>query len=177
MEETFDRDHLIRIARHATTDVFNTMLGLPIEPLEAYVETEPPVAATGILSLIGFAGTWVGNGSFFCSAAMACSIADALLMAEHATVDEEVLDAMAEMTNMILGNVKTELEEALGPMLLSIPTVLHGRNFVKRSMGKRDWIVIPFNCKNERFEIQICMAPNPNPDGLRYALRPYGVHA
>jgi chemotaxis protein CheX len=177
MEETFDRNQLVRIARHATKDVFGTMLGMEIEPLEAYAESEPPVAAAGILSLIGFAGTWVGNGSFFCTAAMACSIADALLMAEHHTVDEEVLDAMAEMTNMILGNVKTELEAVLGPMLLSIPTVLYGRNFVKRSMGKREWIVIPFNCKEERFEIQICMAPNPNPEALRNCLRPYGVHA
>lgn len=177
MEDTFDRDKLVRIARHATTDVFNTMLGMEIEPLEAYAESEPPVAAAGILSLIGFAGTWVGNGSFFCTASMACTIADALLMAEHHTVDEEVLDAMAEMTNMILGNVKTELEELLGPMLLSIPTVLYGRNFVKRSMGKREWVVIPFNFKEERVEIQICMAPNPNPEGLRNCLRPYGVHA
>jgi chemotaxis protein CheX len=163
MEEKFDHDRLVRIARQATTDVFGTMLGMEIVPLDAYCETEPPVAAAGILSLIGFAGTWVGN--------------DALLMAEHHTVDEEVLDAMAEMTNMILGNVKTELEEVVGPMLLSIPTVLYGRNFVKRSMGKREWVVIPFNCKEERIEIQICMAPNPNPDGLRQCLRPYGVHA
>ena len=177
MEEKIDRDHLVAIARHATTDVFGTMLGMEIEALEAYAETEPPVASAGILSLIGFAGTWVGNGSFFCTAPMACAIADALLMAEHHTVDEEVLDAMAEMTNMILGNVKTELEAVVGPMLLSIPTVLYGRNFVKRSMGKREWIVIPFNCKDERFEIQICMAPNPNPEGLRSCLRPYGVHA
>jgi len=177
MEETFDRDKLVRIARHATTEVFTTMLGMEIEPLDAYAESEPPVAAAGILSLIGFAGTWVGNGSFFCTAPMACAMADALLMAEHHTVDEEVLDAMAEMTNMILGNVKTELEEILGPMLLSIPTVLYGRNFVKRSMGKREWVVIPFNYKEERIEIQICMTPNPNPDGLRNCLRPYGVHA
>ena len=54
MEEKIDRDHLVAIARHATTDVFGTMLGMEIEPLEAYAETEPPVAAAGILSLIGF---------------------------------------------------------------------------------------------------------------------------
>jgi CheY-specific phosphatase CheX len=69
---------------------------------------------------------------------------------------------VGEMTNMILGNVKTELEELLGPMFLSIPTVIYGRNFIKRSVGKREWLVVPFEMDNERLEIQICLAQNPN---------------
>lgn len=177
MEEKFDRDMLVQIARTAVTDVFGTMLGMDLELLDAYAETEPPAASVGILSLIGFAGPWIGTGSFFCSGTMGCQIADALLMSEHSVVDEEVLDAMAEMANMILGNVKTSLEETLGPMLLSIPTVLYGRNFIRRSMGKREWIVVPFNSGNERLEIQICMTPNPDPESARHVLRPYGVHA
>ena len=40
-----------------------------------------------------------------------------------------MLDAVAEVTNMIIGNVKTVLESRLGAMGLSTPTVIYGRNF------------------------------------------------
>lgn len=177
MEQSFDRDQLTDLTRRATMDVFGTMLGMELTALEAYVEAEPPPASQGILALIGFAGTWIGTGSIYCSSSMACRIADNLLMATHTAVEEEVLDAIAEMTNMILGNVKTELEESLGPMLLSIPTVLYGRNFIKRSLGKREWVVVPFECEGERFEVQICMAPNHSHDTVRPGFqRPFGVH-
>jgi len=177
MEQNVDNDRLIDMARRATTDVFVTMLGMEVTPLKAYVEAEPPPATAGILGLIGFAGKWIGTGSIYCSSAMACRIADNLLMSTHVAVEEEVLDAIAEMANMILGNVKTELEESLGPMLLSIPTVLYGRNFIKRSLGKREWVVIPFESGDERFEVQICMAPNHSHDSMRPGFsRPFGVH-
>ena len=52
-----------------------------------------------------------------------------MLMTEASAVNEEVLDAMAELTNMVIGNVKTKLESQLGPLGLSIPTVVYGRNF------------------------------------------------
>ena len=44
-----------------------------------------------------------------------------MLMAEYLAVDGDVLDAVAEVANMILGNVKTTLERSLGSMGMSIP--------------------------------------------------------
>jgi chemotaxis protein CheX len=59
---------------------------------------------------------------------------------------------------MILGNVKTSLEERIGPMGLSIPTVIYGRNFSSRTVGKQEWTVVPFDCYGERLEVQLCLA-------------------
>jgi chemotaxis protein CheX len=59
-----------------------------------------------------------------------------MLLAEDSSVSEEVLDAIAEVTNMIIGHVKSSLERHLGPLGLSIPTVVFGRNFKpKRGSG------------------------------------------
>ncbi len=143
--------------RAATDEVFATMLGLQLEAGKAGVE---PVAAgptDGVVSLIGFAGALVGTGCVWCGAPLACRLAGALLMAEPApeAVNEEVLDAIAELTNMIIGNVKTALEERAGPMGLSIPTVVFGRNFTTRMAGKEDWIVMPFRCGGEPLEIRV----------------------
>ena len=97
-----------------------------------------------MVSLIGLAGSWVGTGSLACSANCAAKIASALLMTPYTAIDEDVLDAVAEVTNMIIGNVKTALESRLGAMGLSTPTVIYGSNFQTRSSGSQEWTVVPF---------------------------------
>ncbi len=84
-----------------------------------------------------------------------------MLMAEHAAVNEEVLDAMGETANMIIGNVKTVLEEKLGTLVLGLPTVIYGRNYRARSSGVRDWLVTPFRCGEETMDVQFFLAPSP----------------
>ena len=100
------------------------------------MEKEEAVPSSGVVSLIGLAGAWVGSGSLACSASCAAKIASALLMTPYTAIDEDVLDAVAEVTNMIIGNVKTALESRLGAMGLSTPTVIYGRNFQTRSSGQ-----------------------------------------
>jgi chemotaxis protein CheX len=102
----------------------------------------------------------VGSGSLACSAGCAAKIASALLMAPYAAIDEDVLDAVAEVTNMIIGNVKTALESKLGAMGLSTPTVIYGRNFQTRSSGTQEWTVVPFALGEDRMCVQVCIAPN-----------------
>ena len=52
-------------------------------------------------------------------------------------MNEEVLDAMAQLTNMIVGSVKVELESKLGPLGLSVPTVVYGRISKPRPLARR----------------------------------------
>jgi len=105
-----------------------------------------------------------------CSVAFACKMSSQFLMAEYETINEDVLDAVAEITNMIIGNVKTVVEEKVGSMGLSTPTVIFGRNFQTRSARSREWTVVPFTCGEERMFIQMCLAPNK--DTERKTMRP-----
>src|SRR5437899_4071551 len=108
---TPDHDHLVRIVRDSTLDVFSTMLNnIDLEQADAYMDGGAPPTSDGILAFVGLAGTWVGTGSVACSAAFACKLSSQFLMTQYHSVDEEVLDAVAEVTNMIIGNVKTRLE-------------------------------------------------------------------
>jgi chemotaxis protein CheX len=178
--EKFDQEKLIGIVCKATQDVFSTMLGMELTPQAAYVDrTTTPEPTQGVVALIGFAGSWVGTGMYTCSADMACKLSAAMLMCEYEAVNEEVLDAVAEVTNMVLGNVKTELEAELGPMGLSIPTVIFGRNFTTRSLGKQEWTVVPFLFEAERVEISLCLMPDRDrgADAVKPGFsRPFGVH-
>jgi chemotaxis protein CheX len=146
----------------ATDEVFSTMLSLKLKPGEVYVEKEEKVPASGVVSLIGLAGPWVGTGSVSCTAQFACRIAGQMLMTEYPAICEDVLDAVAEITNMIIGNVKTTLENRLGGMGLSTPTVIYGRNFQTRSARNQEWTVVPFEWDGDQMCVQVCIAPNPD---------------
>ncbi len=151
---------IIRCISQASANVFATMLGVDIRQGESSVENGSPDANDGVVSLIGLAGSWTGAGSITCSPALACRVCSQMLMTETAAVNEEVLDAVAELTNMIIGSVKNDLEEHLGPLGLSIPTVVFGRNFRTRSAGNSEWVAVRFYWDDECLLVKLCIARN-----------------
>jgi len=151
---------IVQSINSAASNVFATMLGGELGPGADSVALGTPEPTDGVVSFIGIAGTWAGTGSLTCSSNMACAICSQLLMAEISSVNEEVLDAVAELTNMIIGGVKTDLENYLGPLGLSIPTVVFGRNFRTRSVGSTEWIVVNFPWNGEVLSVKFSLAPN-----------------
>lgn len=154
-----DKNRLVESIVIAVEEVFSTMLDMQVERGEEYVITSIAESEEGVVSLIGMAGAWAGTGSIACSPAFACKMSSQMLMVEYPAVDDEVLDAVAEVTNMVMGNVKTRLEEILGPMGLSIPTVVYGRNFTTHTVKAEEWIVVPFRFEDQRMEVKLCLTP------------------
>src|SRR5438132_1364054 len=115
---------LVDYISQSTANVFSTMLGTELGPGEASIDHGIPEVNEGIVSFIGLAGAWAGTGSIVCSPTVACRICSLLLMTETSSVDADVLDAVAELTNMIVGSVTNELEPHIGPLGLSIPTLV-----------------------------------------------------
>jgi CheY-specific phosphatase CheX len=69
--QTISQEELVHAIRTATEEVFTTMLTLNITAGEVFVEKEEAVPSSGVVSLIGLAGSWVGSGSLACSAGCA----------------------------------------------------------------------------------------------------------
>jgi chemotaxis protein CheX len=174
--ETIEYQNIVKIIEAATDSVFSTMLNLPADPQPMRRESGDPAPVDGITAMVGIGGTWTGMGQIQCSAEFARQLAGALLMTEYATVDAEVLDAIAELTNMIIGNVKTHLEERLGPLGLGIPAVIYGRNYQARTGGAHDWTVVPFRSNGETMVIRFCLMPTPTATRMHPA-RPEPAHA
>jgi chemotaxis protein CheX len=151
---------MVDLIRQSTANVFSTMLGVELSPGEAVIENGTPEANDGVVSFIGLAGAWVGTGSVSCSPALACRVCSLMLMMESTAVDEDVLDAVAELTNMIVGSVKNDLEPHLGPLGLSIPTVVFGRNFKTKSAGTTEWTVVRFPWDADVLVVKLCLSPN-----------------
>src|SRR5258708_29158878 len=104
---SIDHDLLTKTVRESTAEVFSTMLGIELEQGDAFVTKSPAAAGGGVLAFIGLAGRWVGTGSVSVSGALACHLSSRFLTSDYRSVDGDVLDAMGELTNMIIGNVKT----------------------------------------------------------------------
>jgi chemotaxis protein CheX len=151
---------MVESISQSAANVFSTMLGAELAPGEATVETGTPDTNDGVVSFIGLAGAWAGTGSVTCSPVLACRICSLMLMMESTGIDEDVLDAVAELTNMIIGNVKNDLEQHLGTLGLSLPTVVFGRNFKTKSAGTHEWTVVRFPWEGETLVVKLCLSPS-----------------
>jgi chemotaxis protein CheX len=99
--------------------------------------TYPRPATPGLIALVGITGEWNGSGAF-CRSPMLASLVGSRMLGKdfdmlRPTVDEDVLDAVDEVTNMTFGSVKNILEQIAGPFAIGVPTVIYGRNFEFRS--------------------------------------------
>jgi chemotaxis protein CheX len=154
------KEFIVESINQSTVEVFSTMLNVEIAPGAVSDEGETSAASCEVVSFVGLAGPWAGAGSLSCSAALACRVCASMLMMEATMVNEDVLDAVAELTNMIIGNVKTTLESQLGPLGLSIPTVVYGRNFKTKTAGTAEWIVVCFPWEDDVLTVKLCITPH-----------------
>jgi chemotaxis protein CheX len=64
---------------------------------------------------------------------------------------------------MIIGNVKTFFEERLGPLGLTVPTVIFGRNYQTRSAGVKNWVLVRLHSGEEAMDVNFCLMPSRVP--------------
>ena len=158
-------EEIAAIIGTTTENVFATMLGLEVQAGPVDAQSKLTQEDGKVVCLVSFTGQWNGSGSISCSALLACAISGKLLMSEYEAVNDEVLDAMGEMANMIIGNFKDEAAAALGALSLGTPTVIYGNNFQTRNWNGQSWIAVPFCCEGERFEVKICLVPSQDKAG------------
>lgn len=136
---------------------------LELEVQHTGVADEDKAPDHGIVSLVGITGEWGGSGVFSCTPVLANIISARMLATEFdpnsPSVDDDVLDVVAEITNMLIGNVKNGLEEVTGPLAISVPTVIHGRNFQFRSGSGLRALTVCFAVEGEEFEVRLSLAP------------------
>ncbi len=158
-QNSFER--LAALLTNATTEVFATMLDMPLTAGEARRrQHDLSEHFNGVIAVVGLAGEWMGSGGLSCSEEVACKIAAQLLMTEFPAVDREVIDAMGEVANIIVGNVKNELEESMGVLQLSLPTVIHGVNLNTSSGRHQEWTVVDFSGDLGSFSVHLSLQRN-----------------
>jgi chemotaxis protein CheX len=115
----------------AAQEVFTSMLSAQLTRENSKNESVAPF--DGVMSFVGLTGEWSGTGLLICDSGVACDLASRLLMANCECITDEVLDAVGEVTNMVIGSLKNWLEGHMGAMKMSTPTVVYGKNISSRS--------------------------------------------
>lgn len=110
-------------------EVWTSMLGLDVEPVEVEVDNNMPAVAGSV----GVTGATDCLISMEMQEEAAKAVAAAMFGLDATDVsDDDVADAVGELTNMVGGNIKSLLPE---PSTLSLPVVAHGRIPTLRVVG------------------------------------------
>jgi chemotaxis protein CheX len=124
-------------------EVFGTMLRCKITrgELSAGHGFQPAHDVSGVIGLTGKA---TGTVVVSLDRNVAISAAEAMLDARPDAVNRDVIDAVGEVTNMIAGRAKSQLEHL--SMKLALPTVITGKDHVIRFGSAAQTICIPYHC-------------------------------
>ncbi len=70
---------------------------------------------------------------------------------------EMTVDAVGEITNMIFGQIKTELNKRGNALKLGIPSVVIGRGHFVSQFHRGRYMIVPFYLDGHMFQVQIAL--------------------
>lgn len=125
----------------AASQAFETMLGREIRRGALLLKEDTNVRHE-ISGVIGLSGNAVGTVVLSFSESVALNAAGTMLMCEMTEINGDVIDAVGELTNMVAGAAKAQLEHL--QLSISLPNVITGRGHEVRFPSNVTPIVIPF---------------------------------
>ncbi len=138
-------DQIEELTQRAVQRVFQSMISMEMSP--AAPAPLPQVPVTQIIASVGFIGEATGVVYLYVDVGFATMIACRMLGITEADVDGEemVNDAMGELSNMVVGYVKSHLQDGGLSCTLTIPSIVRGQqlsvegagNITKRVIGFR----------------------------------------
>ena len=107
-----------------------------------------PIMAESVVIIIGIAGEFKGQVFFSMDEGTACKIASAMMFGMEVNALEEMAkSAIAELGNMIMGNVSTEFYNSGIIIDIAPPTVLVGNDMAITTKGERT-VCVPLELEN-----------------------------
>lgn len=127
----------------SAVNVFRTMLKCELRRGQPYLKghVQPDHEISGVIGLTGKA---VGTVVLSLGRDVALQATEAMLGDSPTELDADVVDAVGELTNMIAGHAKMQLEHL--SMSISLPNVIIGKNHTVQFPSNTTPICIPFDC-------------------------------
>ena len=147
--------NLINPFIEATLHVLETIASTKAEAGKPYLKKDQ-VARGDVSGVIGMTGETRGTISISFSEASILPIVSNMLGEEMKEMNEEIKDAVGEVTNMISGQARKRLDEQGRSLRAAIPTVIMGKDHSITHMTTYPIIAIPFCTDNGEFTIEVC---------------------
>jgi len=141
---------------NGTQEVLKKMAFMDAVPGKPYLKKEE-TASGDVSGIIGITGDATGSLALSFSEKCICKIVSNMLGEEHPEVTKEILDAVGELTNMVSGASRTQLEKMGMAVYAAIPTVVHGQGHTITHILKSPSLVIPFSTAAGPFFIDVCI--------------------
>ena len=139
----------------ATMNVLETMASIKARPGEPYLKKEK-VAKGEVTGLIGLTGEVGGTLSVSFTEKSILSVVSNMFGEEMKEINEEIKDAVGEITNIISGQARQKLEESGRSLKAAIPTVITGKNHTITHITPYPVFAVEFSTNNGEFTIEVC---------------------
>ncbi len=140
---------------NATKNVIETMAQTPVQAQKPKLKDGATTygEVTGIIGMASesVSGTMVVSFSEKCILKI---VANMLMEEPKAKIDDEIVDAVGELTNMICGGAKAELAKLNHKFDLATPTMVVGKGVEISHYSDQPTILIPFKTDAGEFVIE-----------------------
>ena len=140
----------------ATMNVLETMASTKVTADKPYLKKDK-TANGDVTGVIGLTGEASGTISVSFSESSILAIVSNMFGEEMKELNDEIKDAVGELTNMISGQARQKLEQTGRVMKAAIPTVIVGKNHSVSHITNRPIIAIPFTTNSGDFAIEVCL--------------------
>ncbi|MFH2093042.1 MAG: chemotaxis protein CheX [Pseudomonadota bacterium] len=140
---------------NATINVLETMAFVTVDAGQPYLKRDN-VAVGDVSGVLGLTG--VANGTIAVTFEEKCilQVVSNMFGETMSELNSEIADAVGELTNMISGQARRELEEMGKVFKAAIPSVVTGRNHSITHYSNGPKIAIPFTTDSGKFTIEVC---------------------
>jgi len=149
--------HFINPLLSAVTNVLATMAMVEARPGKPYLNTKR-TAKGDVTGLIGISGFAEGVISLTLDKGCILKIVSNMLGEKFDSIDDEIADAVGELTNMIAGQARTQLANVGMSFQAGTPSVIIGNNHTLNHMSSAPILSIPFTTKDGNLVVEISLA-------------------
>jgi chemotaxis protein CheX len=134
-----------------TQNILSTMISMDAVPVAANAASVEGKRLTGCISI---SGEWKGAVILQASEAFSRqAVCNMLQLKPNEVSDSDLEDVLSEITNMVGGNIKSQVT---APSFLSLPSVAVGHDFSFHLKGAKVIVETSFNCGGEQLDVLLC---------------------
>lgn len=155
LPEGLTGDELTKRLAEDIREVFSTMVDmndlihLPMQ-IDAMTQFENCVTA-----MVGLVGTYSGVVYLHAPLRQALAMTAGMLGVEVGEFNEDVRDALGEITNMVAGSFKQNLSRGGADIRLSTPSVITGKDYMVAARNPNDTITLHFATDPDWFVVSV----------------------
>ena len=147
---------------NATLNVLKTMAHVDAAPGKPTVKLDNRTWGD-VTGIIGMAGEKVsGTMAISFEQTTILYAVSKMLMEEFTQINQDVVDAVGEITNMICGGTKKDLAEAGYKFDMAIPMIISGKGVEVKQMTASPILVIPFTSGPGSFVVEANLVAKKN---------------